>query len=586
MKRSNMLYATLIALAVSACGGTSSTPAPETKSIELVQSRVMDASTPSDGSIVIAGYRGNYTISKAQDTGIVTLTNRVTGAVTTYLNPPLIKFVDKYTSFDITGPAGQVYRLYQAAFNRKPDLPGLGFWINATENGHTIQSIASEFLISSEFKTLYGDNASADVFITAMYANVLHRAADPAGYQWWVNAVMGGADRGGVVVGFSESAENQSNVNPGLMNGFDYIPFNPGGPIIPQASSYVNKITAATVLGPQTMPPEVTESNTVAFADFFQDGTYSMVTHSLEYNYSAANANEFGHIKFYKNVNGVWVDNTSKLLTNTVGCLHPRKAIVADFNGDGKPDVFFACHGLDVAPYPGEHPHVLMSQPDGTYANITLPEICYCHSASAADATGHGFADILVTDNMISHTPFFYTNHNGALIKDTSRFGQILSQPNDGSVGYPGVSYGSPAIYTAELIDFYGTGRYDAFLAGTAPDNVWGNWAPSIFKNDGSGIYTQANSVKLPYDKYYESTLDIVFENGIVYLTSVHENNGQGSTYGFSNIAKIDLSKMNYTQIYSNNTNFANGHGWLNWIIPYKGNIVSQSAAYAVSVSQ
>src|SRR5471032_3660421 len=121
MKRSNMLYATLIALAVSACGGTSSTPAPETKSIELVQSRVMDASTPSDGSIVIAGYRGNYTISKAQDTGIVTLTNRVTGAVTTYLNPPLIKFVDKYTSFDITGAPGQVYRLYQAAFNRRSE---------------------------------------------------------------------------------------------------------------------------------------------------------------------------------------------------------------------------------------------------------------------------------------------------------------------------------------------------------------------------------------------------------------------------------------------------------------------------------
>src|SRR5471032_1125361 len=204
MKRSNMLYATLIALAVSACGGTSSTPAPETKSIELVQSRVMDATTPSDGSIVIAGYRGNYTISKAQDTGVVTLTNKVTGAVSTYANPPLIKFVDKYTSFDVAGPAGQVYRLYQAAFNRTPDLPGLGFWIDATEQGHTIQSIAGEFLTSSEFKTLYGDNSSADVFVTAMYTNVLHRTPDQDGYSWWVNAGNNGADRAGVVVGFSE----------------------------------------------------------------------------------------------------------------------------------------------------------------------------------------------------------------------------------------------------------------------------------------------------------------------------------------------------------------------------------------------
>src|SRR5471030_1373345 len=96
MKRSNMLYATLIALAVSACGGTSSTPAPETKSIELVQSRVMDATTPSDGSIVIAGYRANYTIVKDYTDNVVTLTNNITGTATSYVNPMLIKFVDKY----------------------------------------------------------------------------------------------------------------------------------------------------------------------------------------------------------------------------------------------------------------------------------------------------------------------------------------------------------------------------------------------------------------------------------------------------------------------------------------------------------
>lgn len=357
-----------------------------------------------------------------------------------------------------------------------------------------------------------------------------------------------------------------------------------GVPLPVLASSYANKMAAAKALGQQTAPAEVTESNTLAFADFFQDGSYSMVTHSLEYNYSAANVTKFGHIKFYKNVNGAWVDNTDKLLSSTVGCLHPRKAIVADFNGDGKPDVFFACHGLDVDPFPGEQQHVLMSQPDNTYRNITLAETCYCHSASAADATGNGFADILVTDNMISHTPYFLTNKAGVLTKDTTRFGQLLSSPSDGSVGLPGVSYGTPAIYTAELIDFYGTGRYDAFLAGTSPDNVSGNWAPSIFKNDGSGVYTQANSEKLPYDKFYDVTLDIVFKNGTVYLTSAHANNGQGPTYGFSNIAKIDLSKKTYTQVYANNANFTNGHGWLNWIIPVNDTIQSMIAQYGVVV--
>src|SRR5471032_1017034 len=207
MKRSNMLYATLIALAVSACGGTSSTPAPETKSIELVQSRVMDATTPSDGSIVIAGYRANYTISKAQDTGVVTLTNKVTGAVSTYANPPLIKFVDKYTSFDVAGPAGQVYRLYQAAFNRTPDLPGLGFWITANQNGRDLLGIASDFIGSAEFITTYGTNVNDAAFANLLYNNVLHRAGEAAGVAWWEAALASGASRASVLFGFSDSAE-------------------------------------------------------------------------------------------------------------------------------------------------------------------------------------------------------------------------------------------------------------------------------------------------------------------------------------------------------------------------------------------
>ncbi|MBY0574626.1 MAG: M10 family metallopeptidase C-terminal domain-containing protein, partial [Undibacterium sp.] len=70
-----------------------------------------------------------------------------------------LQFSDTAIALDLNGNAGQAFRIYQAALDRKPDLVGLGYWINAMDKlGFTITMVAASFFEQVEFKALYGDN--------------------------------------------------------------------------------------------------------------------------------------------------------------------------------------------------------------------------------------------------------------------------------------------------------------------------------------------------------------------------------------------------------------------------------------------
>lgn len=341
-------------------------------------------------------------------------------------------------------------------------------------------------------------------------------------------------------------------------------------PIPVQKSSYENTAIAGESIGAQTLPSEVIAGNAVAFADFFQDGTYSMVTHSLEYNaQDPSTASKFGHIHFWQKINGIWVDNTSKLLTDNSGCLHPRKAIVADFNGTGRPSIFFACHGFDASPFPGESPHLLLSQSDGTYKNVTLPITCFCHSASAADVNHDGYPDILFADNMIEGKPFFLINNkDGTFTKDTTRLpSDTMSKP----------------IFTTEMIDFNHTGQYDVFLGGHEQQSS-GNWPATIMPNDGAGGFITTNRVVLPAAQGYGFPLDIVFKAGNIYLLRTID--APTNFYGGAAIQKIVYPSLSSQLLYQHTGAYSNGSTWINWIIPNSGNVVSENSFYGVSVQQ
>lgn len=137
-----------------------------------------------------------------------------------------LQFADTMWVLDVDGHAGTIYRTYQAAFGRAPDLGGLGFWLAASDAGMSLETISQAFVDSAEFKALYGASPGNAQILDNFYANVLHRAPDQAGYDFWLKVLDGKlASAAQVLQAFSDSPENQAALVGVIGDGFAYTPY-------------------------------------------------------------------------------------------------------------------------------------------------------------------------------------------------------------------------------------------------------------------------------------------------------------------------------------------------------------------------
>ena len=129
-------------------------------------------------------------------------------------------------ALDVTGTAGQAYRIFQAAFARAPDEGGLGFWMAMMDKGVSLNAVAQGFVDSAEFADRYGANPTHRELVEKFYENILHRPGEAAGIDWWT----GQLDRklstvAEALAGFSESQENQAALVGVLANGIEFKPY-------------------------------------------------------------------------------------------------------------------------------------------------------------------------------------------------------------------------------------------------------------------------------------------------------------------------------------------------------------------------
>jgi hypothetical protein len=176
---------------------------------------------------VFSGDSKSYKLTLNKDgTVVVADTNTSRDGVDQLKGVERISFTDTSLAFDIAGNAGASYRLYKAAFGRQPDSVGLGYWMKNLDKGADLaKDVASGFINSKEFQSLYGENTSNATFIANLYQNVLNRTPDAEGYAYWDKTLASGANRANILTNFSDSNENIDQVSSLVANGIAYTEY-------------------------------------------------------------------------------------------------------------------------------------------------------------------------------------------------------------------------------------------------------------------------------------------------------------------------------------------------------------------------
>lgn len=117
-------------------------------------------------------------------------------------------------------PQGSVSQLYNEVLGRAPDQGGLDYWSNSLKNGGTVDSVRAGLLGSQEYLGSQGPSAG----ITQLYQSLLGRAPDQGGLQYWMQQFQGGMSMTDITNSMKNSGEYKGL--PGHAAGMGFVPRN------------------------------------------------------------------------------------------------------------------------------------------------------------------------------------------------------------------------------------------------------------------------------------------------------------------------------------------------------------------------
>jgi FG-GAP-like repeat len=225
--------------------------------------------------------------------------------------------------------------------------------------------------------------------------------------------------------------------------------------------------------------------NFLVVADFNGDGSQDvLVIRSL-----AFSPRTFPVVLLASRGDGTFADQTSRTFSGDVPrTSQARRVIVADFNGDRRPDVFVADSGEDLPPFAGYQNTLILSAPGGKLVDASgnLPQRSdYSHAAAAADVNGDGAVDLFVGE--------LGGGSSSVLINDGT--GRFHDEPD----GIP-ARFADPAqavVTSAVFADVNRDGFPDLIIGGGS--NGFVRTVPVVLLNDKHGAFPRiASELPLP----------------------------------------------------------------------------------------
>jgi len=301
-----------------------------------------------------------------------------------------------------------------------------------------------------------------------------------------------------------------------------------------------------------------TNERSVAFADFFQEGKYSafVSTNRSANLYKNPDINDIPGVAYFlsQDAKGIWRDRTSELikkLEDRSTCVNTSYSIIADFNNDGKPDVYIACSGVDydisslgyssaeLQERYTSNQLLYLSQADGTYKRIEVPFRIYAHQAAAADIDGDGFIDIVTisaADPNLLKVAVLLGHGDGTFTQTFDK--NIVPSPSNIETLHN--------VWGVALIPI--DGRLDLILNGGPP------FASYWVKGNGKGGFDfgsvrkilMSNSTKTK--SQYSFPLDTVYDGGNFYYYTTSQLDPPAAEWA---IVKFNINSSSYQTIYS-----------------------------------
>lgn len=294
---------------------------------------------------------------------------------------------------------------------------------------------------------------------------------------------------------------------------------------------------------------------------FFTDSQGSSNLFLARLQYSPAQIKELAQpskYQFYRLEQDRWQAYEPKIDQLADNCLHPRRAITADFNRDGIIDIVLACQGYDAGSFSGESSRILLSKGPNHYEHRKLEDhVAFYHGASAADLNKDGASDLVMA-----------VGHEGVRVLINDGKGNF-------TVNKDLIKGSARSIYSVELIDVDQDNHIDLLLGGhewdTATSIVYGSAqnqfdlavAKTITPIPQAGVVLDfihhANSVYI-LRTGGQSHLDPNFYKGL-YIQQYTPSTGVSVM--LASLANWIDPRLSYTRT------------WLTWIRIYQGTIVS-----------